>query len=388
MMRSRAIVVVVLAVAVARPVAAPADPPVVDARITAAFAAGDCARCHDVPVAGVSKATRLDSCKDCHIWIRDVSADPVKRAKAVEVFPLWPRYEKNVRTYLKSPPLDAAMARLDPEWVRSYLQDPHDLRPNLPETMPRFALDAERIDAIVDAFAAARVTPPPSPKPDAANLARGEDLFGEKGCDGCHTYGARHITGMDPMAPDLANTRERMAPDAIAAWIKDPKSLSSGATMPTLGLSEPDAIALRDYIVLADPRWTPASALGPAPVATKEPVTWAQVEERVTGRICQHCHMKPEINQGRAGPGNAGGFGWPPTGIELQTYEGVVAVKDRLPDALLRRRTEAHRDVVHPGEQAPKLTRPAVPGMPLGLPALSDEDISLVLGWIEQGCPK
>lgn len=385
---ARAAIVVAAIGVVALAASAAADPPVVDARTTAAFAAGDCARCHDVPVAGVPKATRLDSCKDCHLWIRDVSADPVKRAKAAEVFPLWPRYEKTVRTYLKSPPLDAAMARLDPEWVRTYLQDPHDLRPNLPETMPRFALDAERIDAIVDAFAAARVTPPTSPKPDPANLARGEGLFTAKGCDACHTFGARHVAGVDPLAPDLANARDRMSDDAIAAWIRDPKSLSSGATMPALGLSEADAILLRDYVVLADPEWTPAVALGTAPVATKDPVTWAQVEERVTGRICQHCHMKPEINQGRAGPGNAGGFGWPPTGIELQTYEGVVAVKDRLPDALLRRRLEAHRDVVRPGEQPPLLTRPAVPGMPLGLPALSDEDISLVLGWIEQGCPK
>jgi mono/diheme cytochrome c family protein len=383
-------VVAVIAGAVAATAPSPslADAPTPDARIASAFAAGDCARCHEVPVAGVVVAARLDNCKSCHIWIREVSADPVKRAKAVQVFPMWPRYEKTVRTYLKTPPLDAAMARLDPEWVRTYLQDPHDLRPNLPETMPRFALGDDAIDAIVDAFAAARITAPPTPKPDAANLARGEALFASSGCDACHTFGARHVGGVDPMAPDLANARARMAPDAIVAWIRDPKAISTGATMPALGLSEADAIALRDYLVLADPLSKPAPALGAPPVATKDPVTWSQVEERVTGRICQHCHMNPALNQGRAGPGNAGGFGWPATGIELQTYEGVVAVKDRIPDALMRRRTEAHRDVVHPGEHAPSVVRPEVPGMPLGLPALSDEDISLVLGWIEQGCPK
>ena len=96
----------------------------------------------------------------------------------------------------------------------------------------------------------------------------------------------------------------------------------------------------------------------------------------------------PAQNQGRAGPGNAGGFGWAATGIELQTYEGVVAAADRIPDALLRRRAEAARDVVAAGHAPAGVERPARPGMPLGLPPLPDEDISLVLGWIAQGMPR
>lgn len=377
-----------LAAAVASSRPAEGADPAPDARIVAAFAAGDCNRCHEVPVSGVPTAARIDSCKDCHVWIKAVSADPAKHEKAMGVFPLWPRYEKNVKTYLETPQLDAAMARLDPEWVRGYLKDPHDLRPNLGEAMPRFALTDDQIDAIVDAFAAAHVAPAPSPAPDPANLARGEALFTQRGCVACHDFGARHTIGAVAMAPDLANTRDRMTPDAIYAWISDPKAVSPDATMPSLALPADDVRALRDYIVLADPKWSDEAPLGPAPEPTTAPVTYAQVEERVFGRICQHCHMNPALNQGRAGPGNAGGFGWPATGIELQDYEGVVAAKDRIPDALLRRRTEAHRDLVHPGERAATLTRPSVPGMPLGLPPLSDEDISLVLGWIKQGCPR
>lgn len=377
-----------LAAAVASSVPAHGADPAPDARIAAAFAAGDCNRCHDVPVAGVPIPARIDSCKDCHVWIKAVSADPVKRDKAMAVFPLWERYEKNVKTYLETPHLDAAMARLDPEWMRSYLKDPHDLRPNLGETMPRFALTDDQIDAIVDAFAAAHVAPAASPPPDPANVTRGEVLFTQRGCFACHVFGARQTIGAVAMAPDLANTRDRMSADAIYAWIADPKAVSTGATMPSLALPPDEVRALRDYVVLADPKWHDAPPLGPAPVATTEPVTYAQVEERVFGRICQHCHMNPALNQGRAGPGNTGGFGWPATGINLQDYEGIVAVKDRIPDSLLRRRTEAHRDVVHPGERAVPLTRPPVPGMPLGLPPLSDEDISLVLGWIKQGCPR
>ena len=124
------------------------------------------------------------------------------------------------------------------------------------------------------------------------------------------------------------------------------------------------------------------------PEPVKTPVSWAMVEERVFGKICVHCHMDPEANQGRRGPGNAGGFGWEPTGIQLETREGVIAVGDKIADALARRRLEAVRDYVGLGETPAEVDRPVRPGMPLGLPPIPDEDIALVLGWIEQGFPE
>ena len=353
--------------------------------LSAAWSTGDCARCHEVP--DQPDEPRVRSCHTCHTWIRAVSSKPEARARAIELFPHWERYEKNVRSYLEVPSLAAAMVRLEPGWVEGYLADPHDLRPRLPETMPRFALDDGTRRRLVDAFAAALVDVPETPAPAVANLARGEALFTSKGCVACHGFGARHPVAPLPMAPDLAHTRDRMHPDRVAAWIADPGAVSPAATMPPQQLALDEVLALRDYVMLADPQWTSAAAMTGLPQATKEPVTWAQVEERVFGRICVHCHMKPELNEGRAGPGNAGGFGWAATGIELQTREGVMAVADRIPDALLRRRHEAARDAVEPGQQPATVERPERPGMPLGLPPLSDEDTALVLGWIEQGMP-
>ena len=366
----------------------PAPPPTPPAAVTAseAFVAGDCNRCHHVP--DVPDAGRLDSCEGCHVWIRRVSRDPAKRAKAMEVFPLWERYEKNVASYMEVPSLPAAMARLDPDWVRSYLQDPHDLRPNLPESMPRLGLDDAHIDAIVGAFVQHRAAVPETPAPDAANVQRGGELFTQKGCTACHTFGAHHKNARVPMAPDLAHTRARMGADHTVAWILDPRSVSPKATMPNFGLTRDEALVVRDYLYLAPLEAPEAVARSRKIKPTKEPVTYAQVEERVFGRICVHCHMNPETNQGRAGPGNAGGFGWPATGIQLETRDGIAAVADRIPDALLRRVDEQHRDVVPAGHLPPTVDRPERPGMPLGLPALSDEDIAMVLGWIEQGMPE
>lgn len=351
----------------------------------AALRAGDCALCHEVP--GVPPPDRTTSCSGCHAWIRAVATDPTRRARALEAFPLWERYERVTHSFVVVPSLTAAMARLDPEWVAAWLADPHDLRPSLPETMPRFDLDAGEREAIGRAFADARAAVPASPPPDVARLAAGEALFVARGCAGCHTFGARHTEARVPLAPDLAHARHRLDADMAAAWIADPGAVSPAATMPSLGLPVEEVLALRDYVLLAEPGGA-APAPRDAPVAaTVEPVTWAQVEERVFGRICVHCHMDPAQNDGRAGPGNAGGFGFPPTGLALQTRDQVAAAADRIPDALLRRRHEAARDVVAPGERPADLTRPEIPGMPMALPPLSDEDLSLVLGWIAQGMP-
>ncbi len=361
-------------------------PPATPEQIDTAWATGDCARCHDVP--GHAEEPRVRNCTTCHEWVRDVSASPKARARALELFPDWERYERNVRSYLPVPSLAAAMARLDPTWVDGYLVDPHDLRPRLGESMPRFDLEVAERQALVQAFTSARVPVPSTPAPDLANLPAGEELFVSKGCIACHGFGARHPIAPLPMAPDLAHTRSRMSTDGIAAWIADPAAISSEATMPRQELSASEVLALRDYIVLADPAWMPTTAIASLPQPATGPVSWSQVEERVFGRICVHCHMAPELNEGRAGPGNDGGFGWAATGIELQTRAGVMAVADKIPGALLRRRQEAARDVVAPGQQPAELERPGLPGMPLGLEPIDDADTALVLAWIAQGMPE
>jgi len=201
-----------------------------------AFEAGDCNLCHQVP--DVPHASQIESCTTCHQWIKEVSGQPAKRAVAMEAFPLWERYEKNVASYMEVPSLEAAMARLEPEWVRSYLVDPHALRPGLPETMPRFGLDAAAVSEIVASFEAAQKPVPAVAPPSAERVEQGRALFAVKGCVACHSFGGTAAQPGVPMAPDLAHTRKRMSNDRIVAWIRDPKSISAKATMPSLGLTE------------------------------------------------------------------------------------------------------------------------------------------------------
>jgi mono/diheme cytochrome c family protein len=351
-----------------------------------AWSVGDCGRCHEVP--GRDEVPRVDNCSTCHIWIRTVAGNPRARERAIEVFPHWERYERNTHSYLAVPRLEPAMARLEPSWVRAWLQDPHDIRPGMYEGMPRFALSPELLDALEQAFADALVEVPATPAPDPANVARGRSLFEERGCVACHAFGSSRPIPGTQTAPDLAHTRARMSPDRTVAWITNPLLISAKATMAPQPVTPDNAVALRDYLFLAEPGGAEPPPAPEPPKPTLEPVAWADVEERVFGRICVHCHMDPAQNEGRAGPGNAGGFGWAATGIELQTREGVATHIEAVVASMLRRRHEARRDHVAHGQVPAALERPELPGMPLGLPAISDEDIALVLGWVEQGMPE
>ncbi len=351
-----------------------------------ALVEGDCALCHTIP--GVAEPDRTESCSGCHAWVWSITANPAARARALELFPLWSRYEHSVRSYASVPALDVAAARLEPAWIEAWLRDPHDLRPQMPETMVRVGLDDQEL-AEIAAWSGAHLAPvPPTTTPSPANLDAGERLFVQRGCAACHSFGGRHTIAAMPGAPDLQYTRERMNNDRIVAWILDPKRVAAGATMPAMGLSRAEAIAVRDYLVLADPRAPEMDQRPPPlPVITRA-VSWAEVEEKVFGRICVHCHMDPPQNDGRAGPGNAGGFGWPASGIELQTEAGVRAHGDAVVAAMLRRRDEQNRDLVTPGSRAARLERPEQPGMPLGLPPIPDEDLALVVAWLRSPTTK
>jgi mono/diheme cytochrome c family protein len=344
-----------------------------------------CAVCHVIPE--VAEPARTDSCVACHRWVKSVAINPKARALARDAFPKWDRYERNIKTYAAVPDLGLAAARLMPDWWASYLKDPHDVRPTMPETMVRVGLDPKAIASVRDWARQRAVAVPRTPAPSAANVATGEKLFHDRGCAACHTYGGRALGPGIPQAPDLRHARDRMTDDMIVAWIQNPQGVHPAATMPALGLTNTEALALRDYLVLADPLGTTPSPPKPLPTITR-PVTYAEIEEKVIGKICVHCHMDPAQNEGRTGPGNGGGFGWKATGIELQTVASVRAHGPKIVAALLRRRDEAARDALAPGQAPAKITRPALPGMPLGLPPIPDEDIALVQAWVAQGGPE
>jgi mono/diheme cytochrome c family protein len=75
-------------------------------------------------------------------------------------------------------------------------------------------------------------------------IAQGQQVFGDKGCYGCHTIG----TAGTPIGPDLRRTAARYPEATLARWLRDPSAQEPTRHMPNLELSEAEANALAAYI--------------------------------------------------------------------------------------------------------------------------------------------
>lgn len=319
------------------------------------------------------------------------------------------RWQGNLRSLPAVPSLTAIDRRLRRSWIANYLQQPTDLRPGLLAMMPRLALtdtQARRIATWLVPDESPAVSLPRSPE----LLAQGRKLIEVAGCGSCHRFSgvaalpanlpARPLSDeqrrLGPLlAPDLRYTRERFQSGRLVAWLRDPQSLKPDTLMPTSLLSEAEATAVAAYIWGAE-----LQSLPPNPVPTRLPVlnrrvSFAEVNEQVFRRTCWHCHSTPEFAMGDGGPGNTGGFGFAGRGLNLASYSDVLSgsLDDRgvrrsiflpMPDGvprlvgvLLARQRELAGEIV-----------PGLRGMPLGLPALSPEQIQLVESWIAQGRPQ
>jgi hypothetical protein len=197
------------------------------------------------------------------------------------------------------------------------------------------------------------------------------------------------------LAPDLRHARERLRASELVTWIEDPVAAKASTLMPKLSLTKQEALDAAAFIMTApllEPETTPVPAALPV---TDEQVKWAQVYERVFGKVCRHCHSDPNEVIGDGGPGYIGGFGFPQRKLDLSTYQG--AQSGSLDDAGKRRsvfkanehgmpRIVAHLWARH-AEVAGKPVE-GVTGMPLGLPPLPVEDIQLIETWIARGRPQ
>ena len=94
--------------------------------------------------------------------------------------------------------------------------------------------------------------------------------------------------------------------------------------MPAFALGDAEQRDLAAYLLL-----TPLAPIEPARFERlpplERPVGYEEVSARVFRRTCWHCHSDPSYAIGDGGPGNTGGFGFAPRGINLAEYAGIQA---------------------------------------------------------------
>jgi cytochrome c5 len=359
----------------------------------------ECSRCHEGT--GTPAATLEKQCFTCHVKI--ISGE-FKGPKGAET-----RWHDRVLDLKDAPTLTASQKRFRRAWLVDFLMNPYDLRPRLAPTMPRLPLTRDEARDIA-AYLAAPESGAPAPSVLAnADPARGKTVMEKNGCPSCHLFtGAPQLDGSTPyktddkalssamqLAPDLRFARRRLRPEAIIAWVSNPQAVKPDTLMPEFRLSPEDARDVAAFVLTA-----PLTEPPPRPVVPRLPplerkVTYDEVSTKVFRRTCWHCHGEPDYAAGDGGPGNTGGFGFKPRGINFVDYGSVQAGRlddrgerhslfektadgtPRLVKALLVRRDE---EAGHPDAD--------VRGMPLGYPSLSAEDVQLVETWIAQGRPR
>ena len=356
-----------------------------------------CRRCHDgIAVEGFPMERH---CAHCH---QEILAGKFSEK------PDSAKWRVNVAHVRDVPSLSNAGNRLKPEWIASYLQNPHDLRPRLFPTMPRLAI-SESDARDLAAFLTEDATLPDPVSVETASLAAGRTLMDAKECGACHTFsGVSPLPGATPLAkgeeekreavtlaPDLRFARDRMGAAELVRWLLKPEEVKYDSKMPQVPMTAAEARDIAAYVLLTplEPAPTP-QVFRRLPVLERR-VSFEEVNERVFRVTCRHCHSDPDIGLGDGGPGNTGGFGFKARGLNFTRYETIASglldangermsvfapLADgtpRLVASLLARHDEAGNK-----------PRSDLRGMPLGLPALSPEEVQLVETWVAQGRPR
>jgi cytochrome c2 len=355
----------------------------------------ECNRCHAGTGLGAIKLEK--DCVGCH---EQIATD--KFQAATNKLAKW---KPHVMPYRDVPSLTDLGARLRPAWVRDYLLHPHDLRPGLAQTMPRLQLSPAQATDIATYLTSSASLPQSgvSVTAEPAHVAHGKQLLTERGCVGCHRLSGAGLTDPpknDPvvrtlgLAPDLRFARERVEPASLVRWLLDPTKVKHDAAMPNLGLAPDDARDLAAFLSFGE-----LAPLPPKPVFERLPVLprrvgFDEVNEQVFAVTCRHCHTNPDSAGGDGGPGNTGGFGFKPRKIDFSSYRGIQSggvdakgerislfapTSEGVPRLVAVLVARAREDAGRESDE--------VRGMPLGLPALSAEQIQLVESWVAQGRP-
>jgi len=414
------------------PASATADLSPEAARGKAVMTRAQCNRCHDVSDVsgqgrGLDAADRAVHCVDCHTWILGTKGDQAAIEAQLRVFPDWERYLETIVHLTRLPDLGTLTRRVDPAFIRHFLDAPIDLRPHLEESMIPLRLSAKDKDAVVayltalngaEAVRKGQARGPVSLS--AERVAAGRAKFLALGCPTCHLLGnAKLVPGFDRnfygalgdaglLAPNLRHVGRRIPRDRLVAFILDPKKIDPRTAMAPISMKRADAESIADFLLGFVPPTKKAPApLRDVPLLGRE-VLYDEVFDEILGKICVHCHMNPASNNGDGGAGNTGGLGYVGVSLDLETYAGLkrglvrngerVSVLEPaapgeaplLLEALYRRHREAARDQRPPFQDytgaGPRID-PLRPGMPLGLPALDVEQLRLIKTWLAAGAP-
>ncbi|HXG51531.1 MAG TPA: c-type cytochrome [candidate division Zixibacteria bacterium] len=211
-------------------------------------------------------AKAQSSCVSCHLDVQKFEQEAPLLAQGQRIFEqigctgchLVKGYENIPKI---GPSLRRISAKVDPSWMVGWIENPHKFRRRT--RMPNFDLKRDEAVAIAaflwslskddgESWLQQHPLPAAFREGDAAAAARGKKLVETVGCKGCHGFAEGEFTTVvgkeKDLVPNLKDIASKTNPRWIYHWIKNPKDFAPDTAMPSLRLTDDEALAITSYL--------------------------------------------------------------------------------------------------------------------------------------------
>ena len=194
-----------------------------------------------------------------------------------------------------APNLDTVGSKVHPEWLKTWLMNP---RAYLKDTlMPDYGLDdrqALAITAYLMTLKEPDIEVGDLEQPQESSPVDGAQLFENSACEDCHSV--RGSVGFEGIiAPDLTSIGDKVKPDWLVRWLKNPSHYQPGTIMPGFGFTDQEAITLAGYLIntFSTEEGKPESLAGDEALESelKRKEIIEQGEVLVQDLGCRSCHV-------------------------------------------------------------------------------------------------
>ena len=238
------------------------------------------------------------NCRNCHAAQLELEGAPLL-TKGKKLFiklgchgcHLVDGYQKERKV---GPSLLRIAAKVDPSWLVRWVKKPKNY---LPKTrMPNFNLsDKDTLAISAYIWNVSEKGYQVAEKFEGGDTAKGKKLFETVGCQACHKVNGNG----ELFGPDLTNIGQKVNPDWLVSWIKNPDEFNHNSIMPNLRLSLEQASDIAAYLLQFD-KMRPQEGVEER---LNDPELVKLGETLVRRRGCFACHeIKGMEKEGRIAP--------------------------------------------------------------------------------------
>jgi len=194
----------------------------------------------NMAIAAGEKIIRQYNCQGCHLIDGDGGAiQPTVASWLGEIADEATSEDRGIVLSFAPPMLDTEGRKVQPDWLLKFFKNPTMIRPNLAVRMPTFdMMSDDDWNAIIKYFQLKDGQTLPYENPHSVNKRsvgyKAGDVIAEMGgCQNCHFYGnQKPKQAAVTWGPNLALSKERLRPEWLIEWFRDPQELMPGTKMP------------------------------------------------------------------------------------------------------------------------------------------------------------